>query len=49
MADLKTRERVNMVIDRELMKELRQLSKSTGKPMSRYLDEGIQFILEINT
>ena len=40
-SDLTTRERVNMVIDSELMAKLRKYSSETGVPMSRIMDKAI--------
>jgi hypothetical protein len=43
--DLLTRERVNFVIDSELMSKLRQFSKEKNCPMSRSVDQAIRLYL----
>lgn len=40
-SDLATRERVNLVLDAEMMANLRKLSKKTSVPMSRMVDKAI--------
>ena len=40
-SDLTTRERVNLVLDAEIMSNLRKLSEKTGTPMSRMVDRAI--------
>lgn len=40
-SDLTTRERVNLVLDAEIMSNLRKLSDNTGTPMSRMVDKAI--------
>ena len=40
--DLKTRERVGVVLDVELIKKLRNYSKKTDIPVSRLLDRAIK-------
>lgn len=39
---LATRERVNVVLDAKLIKELREYSKQTDIPVSRLLDRAIR-------
>lgn len=39
--DLTTRERVNLVLDSEIIENFRKLSLKTGTPMSRMADEAI--------
>lgn len=41
-SDLATRERVNVVLDTELIAKLREYSKETGIPVSRLLDKAIK-------
>ena len=43
--DLKNRERVNFVVDAELMKQLRLFSDKSKIPMSRIIDQAIKNIL----
>lgn len=43
--DLKTRERFTNTLDKELLKQLQELSKKTMIPMSRLLDKSIELLL----
>jgi hypothetical protein len=41
----KTREHANFTVDMRLMSKLRKLSDKTGVVMSKYVDEGIKYVL----
>lgn len=44
--DLKTRERFTNTLDKNLLKELQNLSKETMIPMSKLLDKAIELLLK---
>ena len=44
--DLTNREPVNCAVDKELNQKLIQLSKNTGVPKSKLLDNAIKLLLE---
>lgn len=44
--DLATRERWGTSVDKDLLKEFKQLQKQTRIPMSRLLDEAIEDLLK---
>lgn len=44
--DLKTRERFTNTLNKELLKQLQELSKETMIPMSRLLDRSIELLLK---
>ena len=45
MDDLKTRERFTSSVDKELLAQLRDLSKATMIPISKLLDKAIELIV----
>ena len=46
---LKNRERICSVIDKELMRQLREYSKESKVPISKLLDEAIEDLLKKRT
>lgn len=44
--DLKTRERFTNTLNKELLKQLQELSKETMIPMSRLLDKAVEQLLK---
>lgn len=40
------RDKISNSIDRELYKELKELSEETGKPISKYLDDAVRDLLK---
>lgn len=46
MSDLKNRERYSTSIDKELLKQLKELSATTKIPATKLLDEAIEELLK---
>lgn len=46
MSDLKNRVRIGNAVDKELFRQLKELSKRTKIPMSRLLDRGIELVIK---
>lgn len=45
MSDLKTRKRIGITVDNDILKEFQKLSKDTKVPMSKLMDEAITDLL----
>lgn len=46
MTDLVTRKRIGNSVDKQLYNELKKVSENTKIPMSKLLDEGIEYIIK---